>query len=375
MPNGFDIPNQTIGGGSAWYDLLMRVMEELGQGRGVRAGLGSDLFSNLLNRQLEANRRPISLMDQLLLSREVGSVFPLSQASQEQLGRYSSRPQSNLMSDLQRRLGMFSLGALTPEQQVSEGFDPQTGIRLSERQRDYIRALAQQGGMEPPQFADEPRRMQFGGRLRIDPSRVVSTPSTVAGPASVVDRTGRRVALMGEAGQPETMTVGGGGVGGGVAATSGETAQGEGVFPEHVLAALPRDVRLRLEEFVAATGGLAGVPGGKATAMGIAQRPGDFEQWIGVQTPAHVELSRAIGGAIAGDQRFSPSMLRALAMGRTPQPQELTASDIANLPPDMQQMLISAIGPEQMMQFGFELGAFTPTGRRTGIAGPVQVAA
>src|SRR3990170_2365098 len=138
MPEPFDISNPTIGGGSQFTAYLLDLLNQLGQQRNYRAGLGSDLFGRLLGAQLEANRRPISLVDQLLLSGEVGSVFPLSQANQEQRGRYSSAPQSNLMSDLQRRLEMFTVGALTPSQQVGEGYDPSTGVRLTPKQRDYI---------------------------------------------------------------------------------------------------------------------------------------------------------------------------------------------------------------------------------------------
>jgi hypothetical protein len=109
--------------------------------------------------------------------------------------------------------------------------------------------------------------------------------------------------------------------------------------------------------------------------LAIAQRPGDFEQWVGVQTDPRAAGSRLIGGAIAGDQRFSPSMLSSLALGRAPSPGQMTARDFSNLPPDIQQSLMSVIGPDLMQQFGFELGGFTPTGRRTGVSGPVRMAA
>ncbi len=375
MPSGFTLPNLTIGGGSQFTAQLMQLLQMLSESRNVRAGLGSDLFGNVLGMQLEANRRPISLVDQLLLSGEVGSAFPLSQAGQEQIGRFTSRPQSNLMSDLQRRLEMFTVGALTPQQQVGEGFDPQTGIRLTQQQRAFIEDLARQGGQTPGQFADEPgrapgtpRQFAHGGRLRIDPNRIVSTPSTVAGPASVVDRTGRRVALMGEAGQPETMTVDGGDVRGGIATTAGGGLLS--ASDEPVPGKLRPDDQIRFDEITRVRPEL---PVGVRVA--IAQRPGDFEQWVGVQTDPRAAGSRLIGGAIAGDQRFSPSMQRSLALGRAPSPGELTARDFASLSPDVQQSLMSVIGPDLMQQFFFELGEFTPRGQRTGIAGPVRIAA
>lgn len=377
MVSEFSIPNQTIGGGTAFTAQLMQLLEMLSQSRNVRAGLGSDLFSNVLGMQLEANRRPISLVDQLLLSGQVGSALPLSQAGQEQIGRFTSRPQSNLMADLQRRLEMFTVGALTPQQQVSEGFNPQTGISLTQAERDYIRSLAESRGQEPGQFADEPRQFAHGGRLRIDPGRIVSTPSTIAGPASVVDRTGRRVALMGEAGRPETLTVSPG-VRGGIATTTGGEGEapglevpGGGVPPEEqARGKLRRDEQIRFDEITRLRPGLP-----LDVRLIIAERPGAFEQWIGVQTDPRAAGSRLIGGAIAGDERFSPSLLRSLALGRAPSPGELTARDFSSLPPDVQQSLMSVIGPDLMQQFFFELGAFTPTGRQTGISGPVRVAA
>lgn len=369
MPSGFTLPNVTIGGGSQFTAQLMQLLQMLSESRNVRAGLGSDLFSNVLNMQLEANRAPISLVDRLLLSGQVGSTLPLSQAGEELRGRFTSRPQSNLMSDLQRRLEMFTVGSLTPQQQVGEGFDPQTGIRLTQQQRAFIEDLARQGGVTPGRFADEPgrapgapREFAHGGRLRIDPNRIVSTASTVAGPASVVDRTGRQVALMGEAGRPETMTVDGGGVRGGIATTAGEGSVAPGV--------LRGDDQIRFDEITRVRPELP-----LKTRIGIAQRPGDFEQWVGVQTDPRAAGSRLIGGAIAGDQRFSPSLQRSLALGRAPSPGELTARDFASLPPDIQQSLMSVIGPDLMQQFFFELGEFTPRGQRTGIAGPVRIAA
>ena len=353
MPELF--PNITIGGGSQFTAYLMQLLDMLGQQRTQRAGLGSDLFSSLLGAQLEANRRPISLVDQLLLSGQVGSALPLSQASQELHGQFTSRPQSNLLNDLQRRLEMFTVGALTPTQQVGEGFNPQTGVRLSQAERDYIRALARQQGQEPGQFADEPRRMQFGGRLRIDPNAALSTRRSVAGPASVVDRSGRQVALMAEAGKPETMSVSGAkDVGEAPGVQVGESPQ------------LRADEQIRFEEISRVRPDLP-----FEVRVNIARFPGGFEQWVGIQTDPRVASSRYIGGAIASDQRYSPTLQRSLALGRTPSPSELTAEDIASLPPYLQDSLIGLLGSDRL----FELGAMTPRGRRTGIAGPVRIAA
>jgi hypothetical protein len=365
MPGGFTLPNVTVGGGSQFTAQLMQLLEMLGQQRNVRAGLGSDLFSNLMGAQLEAQRRPISLVDQLLMSAKFGSVMPLSQGGEAGRAEFTSRPQSNLMSDLQRRLEMFTVGALTPQQQVSEGFDPATGVRLSQTQRDFIRALSEQSGRTPGQFADEPRRLQFGGRLRIDPNRAISTPSTVAGPASVVDRTGRRVALMGEAGRPETLSVSPG-VRGGIATTAGD----QGEAPGQERPNLRADQQIRFDEITRVRPELP-----FEVRVAIAQRPGQFEEWIGVQTGPRTAAARLVGGAIAADRRFSPTMLSPLARGLAPGPEQMTARDFTMLPPDMQQALMSAIGPDLFTQWAFELSGATPTGRRTGIAGPVRMAA
>ena len=107
----------------------------------------------------------------------------------------------------------------------------------------------------------------------------------------------------------------------------------------------------------------------------IARNPGAFEQYLGIQTDPRAAGSRLIAGAISGDVRYSPALLRSLALGRAPSPGEMTARDFASLPPDLQESLMSVIGPDLFRQFAFELGAFTPTGRRTGIAGPIRAAA
>lgn len=367
----FNIPNLTLGAGSDFTAQLIALLEQLNSSRNYRAGLGSDLFGSLLGAQLEANRRPISLVDQLLLSGQVGSALPLSQAGQEQLGRYTSRPQSNLLGDLQRRLDMFSVGALTPVQQVSEGYNPESGVRLTQPERDYIRADARNRGLEPGQFADEPRAMQYGGRMRIDPNQIVSTPSRVAGPASVVDRTGRSVARIGEAGRAEDMTVS---PRGGYATTSrapGGTMSGPYATTQSPSGAILRpDEQIRFDEITRVRPELP-----VEVRVSIAQNPGGFEQYVGVQTDPRAAGSRLIGGAISGDARYSPGLQRSLALGRAPSPGELTARDFTSLPPDLQEALMSVIGPDLFRQFAHELSAMTPRGLRTGIAGPVRAAA
>ena len=350
---GFSIPNQTIGGGSTFTAFLLQLLEQLGNQRNFRAGLGSDLFSNVLNRQLEAARSPINLVDRLLLSGEVGSINPLSQASQEQLGRFTSRPQNDA-GDLFRRLNLFTIGALTPEQQVSEGFDPQTGLMLTEKQRDFLRITATNAGREPGQFADEPQRLAHGGQLRIDPGAAVSRANTVAGPATVVDRTGRRVALVGEAGQPETLDV-------------RPTTAGSGEVPGiEVPPELRRDEQFRFDEITRVQPNLS-----IQQRLNIARFPGGFEQFVGIQTDPRAAGARLLGGALSGDMRFREPLVRALALGRAPSPGELNAEEFTSLSPDLQDALIAVVGPDLAQQFFFELQGFTPTGRRTRIAGPV----
>ncbi len=361
-----NLQNPTIGGGSQFTAFLLDLMQQLGGQRNFRAGLGSDLFTNVLNRQLEAARSPISLVDRLLLSGETGSIMPLSQGSQEQLGRFTSRPQTDLGQDLLRRLNLFTVGALTPTQQVQEGFDPQTGIKLTPKQRDFIRADARNRGIEPGQFADEPRRLAHGGSLVIDPNRAVSGGTAVAGPASVVDRTGRTVALAGEAGQRESLTVAPGVSSGGVGAV---TAGGQGEAPGQAVPGdeqLRRDEQFRFDEITRVRPDLS-----FTQRMNIARFPGGFEQFVGVQTDPRAAGARLLGGALSGDTRFRDPLVRSLSMGRAPSPGELNAEEFTNLSPDLQDALISVVGPDLAQQFFFELQQFSPQGRRTRIAGPV----
>lgn len=343
--------------------------------RSSQAGLGSELFGSLLDAQIAANRRPISLVDQLLLSGEVGSTLALSQGGEEGRGRFTSAPRSNLLSDLQRRLELYTVGALNPTQQVSEGFNPSSGLPLAQGERAFIEAAARQRGIAPGTFADEPnrpanepRKFAHGGSLRIDPNQAVSTRSSIAGPASLVDRTGQRVAVMGEANQPETLSVAAGGnvPGGGLPGTDAPvTTQ----LPE-TLDMLRPDERIRFDELMRVAPNV-----GVNEAIAIAQRPGDFEQFIGVHTDPRVAGSRLLGGAISGDQRFSPTLLRPLALGRAPGPEQLTLRDFASMPPDIQDALMSVVGPDLMTQFLFELGQFSPLGRAARIAGPIRQAA
>lgn len=359
---GFSLPiqNPTIGGGTAFTQQILDLLNQLSGSRNFRAGLGSDLFTNVLNRQLEAARSPINLVDRLLLSGQVGSINPLSQASQEQLGRFTSRPQTNLGADLLRRLEMFTIGALTPEQQVQEGFDPQTGIKLSSKQRDFIRADATNRGITPGQFADEPQRLGHGGRLTVDPNKAVSRGASVAGPASVVDRTGRSVALIGEAGQAETLSV-----------TPGQPpSEGVGsITPQSGLQpapALRRDEQFRLDELRRLA------PGQTLNNLtNIARFPGGFEQFLGQDTDPRAAGARLIGGSLAADVRFRDPLVRSLALGRAPSPGEITAREFSLLPPDTQDAIISVVGPDLARQFFFELEGQTPRGLRTRIAGPV----
>lgn len=360
----FNIPNQTIGGGSQFTSFLLDLLNQLGNQRNFRAGLGSDLFSNVLNRQLEAARSPINLIDRLLLSGEVGSINPLSQASQEQLGRFTSRPRTDLSGDLLRRLNLFTIGALTPEQQVQEGFDPKTGIQLTPKQRDFLRQTAIGAGRTPGQFADEPQRLAHGGSLRIDPGAAVSRGATVAGPATVVDRTGRRVALAGEAGQPEMLKVTAGATAGPTVAGGVGEVPGQRVDP--TTEQLRRDEQFRFDEITRVQPNLS-----FEQRMNIARFPGGFEQFVGVQTDPRAAGARLLGGALSGDMRFRDPLVRSLSLGRAPSPAELNAEEFTNLSPDLQDALIAVVGPDLAQQFFFELQNFTPQGRRTRIAGPV----
>ena len=375
MAGSFPIQNPTLAGGTALTQQMLDLWNQLTGNVNFRAGLGSDLFSGLMNQQLQAARSPINILDRLTLAGEIGSNVPLSQGSQEQLGRFTSRPQSNVMQDLLRRLNMFTVGALTPEQQVSEGFDPQTGLTLAPKQRDFLRAAATNAGRTPGTFADEPLRLAHGGRLTIDPNQAVSRGTSVAGPASVVDRTGRTVALAGEAGQRESLTVnpGVGGVGADRSGLKRTIRRGgtDNAIPDQQVPdeQLRRDEQFRFDEISRVQPNLS-----FDQRLNIARFPGGFEQFVGIQTDPRAELARRTGFSIAGDRRIGDPLVRSLALGRAPTGADLTSEEFFNtISPDAQNAIISLVGtnPEDLQQFLFSLAEFSPQGRRTRISGPV----
>lgn len=393
MGGAFQLPNLTVGGGSAFSALLAQLLGELGQQRNVRAGLASDLFGQLLNRGMEANRRGgLGLVDQLLLGGEVGSVLPLSQGSQEQLGRYTSRPEGNLLQDLQRRLDLFSVGMLTPTQQVAAGFNPSTGVELTPSESEYIRLA----GMSPQQrtrdavahgvnpqtgapLTDPERRyisalpqgFQYGGSAVIDPKRLRSTGGYWAGPATITDVSGKKVGRIGEGRRPEQVNITPMPVGIGTGPIS---VQGSAKTPPasatpgatDELASLPLDVQYRLEAITQARPDLP-----MDVRLNIARSPGGFEAYSGIQTDPRAAGARLLGGALQGDRRFSGSLVRSLALGRPPSPADLNAADFSRLPPDLQESLLSVVGPDLARQWLFELSGFTPRGTRTRIAQPI----
>ena len=98
-----------LGRGGLGVDLLGTLAQE----RQGRAGTAQNLFSELLGAEREARRRPVSLVDQLALAGQFGSVMPLSQLDSEQLSGFGLKPGA-LTGDLQQRI--LALTEAAPEQ-------------------------------------------------------------------------------------------------------------------------------------------------------------------------------------------------------------------------------------------------------------------
>lgn len=384
----FPISNPTIGGGTAFTGLLAEFLSQLGQQRLGRASIAQDLFSNLFGAQMEATRRPISLVDQLLLSGQVGNIFPLSQAGPEELRRFTTPTRNPLLENLMNRLDIFSRGALTPSEQREE--------RL--RSRPEVQSAVNRFGRGGT-VADIGRAVQGfqrGGRLIVDPRKRRGVDS-VAGPVSIFDRQGEPVGVAGEGGRPETIDirpiVGGGAqrrispqTGGALDTergisplpTGGVLEQRRGITPlptGGVLApldraapqvptrdvVLSRDEQFRLEELQRVRPDLP-----FEQAVAIARNPAGLEALAGIETEPRTAAARLIANALSADQRFGDPFVRSLALGRAPAPGvEATMADLMGLSPDLLGSLQSVIGPGLLPQFLFELSAFTPTGTRT----------
>lgn len=262
------VQDVTIGGGTAYNELLAILTGILGEQRTSAAGTGMSLLAALLGAEQSVRSNPMGLVDRLALSGEVGNMLPFSQGTREQLDRFSARPQGNLVDTLTDQLSAFAAGAV-PQGEVlnvasGAGYGPMVAVRLPDGRMTYmaipddwndatgLRTI--QGNQGPYTVSNEAIRNQLmtnpgalrtiigraaetnpelraaigenmqsrqqartgaggtqnfarGGRLRLDPRARSSTGSTVAAPVTIRDRTGQTVGVAGEAGQAETLTI------------------------------------------------------------------------------------------------------------------------------------------------------------------------
>ncbi len=373
----FPITNPTVTGGTAILD-LQRLLDQLeNEGRLGRAAVGQDLFSSLLGAQTEANRRPISLVNQLALSGQVGSQFPLSQASQDQLNRFRTPNQNPLLQRLIDRLDIFSERALDE------------GQRSEARRREVASDFGD--GAFIGDVQGRVKRLAHGGQLIIAPGKATGArkpAGAIAGPVSINDRTGRTVAIAGEGGGAETIdvkpipdetirSIGPAGTAlldpkAGLDDQRGTNPVGENVALDLTLPDnLSRTERFRSEELLRLRPDL-----GIERIVAIARSPAGLEALAGTETDPRAAAARLIGEAIGQDNRFSDAFVRSLSLGRSPAPgTEATARDFTTLSPDLQESLKSLIGPDLFSQFAFELNSLSPTGTRArqAVTGGVRV--
>ncbi len=398
---GFPIENPTLGGGTEIQQLGLGVADIARSDRFGRASVGSDVFGGLLNAELSARRRPVSIVDQLLLANQFGSVLPLSQLGDRALTPRTNPALGSILDELMRFISGENIpsvsaqqGGEAPGQQVPD--DPQPTATSFGDSRDALLAL--QGGDQEASQAIlrreaglPPVKLAHGGTLTVDTRRRKTVGTSVAGPATVVDSSGQAAAVIGEAGGAETVsnveqitntphitpqdqlappvqsrTFGGPGT------EFAQNQPGTGQFLGQ-----PRDVLFRMEairEALANTG--FGNAISDSQALQIAQRPEDFNEFTGQEFNPTASSARLLGGALTADQRFSDPLVRALARGRAPNAAETTAQEFAALPPDMRNVLIDIIGVDQLPGFLFAVGQGTPTGRggvRHQAAGGVRV--
>ncbi len=387
----FPIQNPTIGGGTAFNDIVAQLLATLSGDRFGRASIGTDLFSQILGAETAARRRPVGIIDQLLLANEFGSVMPLSQIGGGRLAALGGRTSSSL-GELFKTLTQFAGGANAPDPapvatapaptsaprptaqellQQSAGLIPGEGTA-----KDALLQMQRDAGLLPLQMA-------HGGTLTVDPRRKKTQGTSLAGPATVVDRQGQAAAVIGEGRSPESVTVSPATIGGPPTTAPTGPAFGPGFVPRGLpsnppaggfapdatgdlfgLLGQPRDVTFRLQEILRLAGGFGSYGNlDPARALAIAQRPGDFEAFTGQESDPKAVASRLLGGAITADQRFQNPLVKALALGRAPTSAQITGREFADLPPDLRDALIGIIGEDQLPGFLFAVQQGTPTGR------------
>jgi hypothetical protein len=345
--------------------------------------VGTDVFSGLLNAELSARRRPVGIVDQLLLANEFGTVLPLSQLGDRNLSPRTN-PALGQLFDMLKEFISRAVPGEAPRTQIEQELAQATQAAPAAPGGSRGALLALQGGDEQAAQAllrEEaglsPVMMQGGGTLTVDPRRARTAGTSIAGPATVVDRIGQTAAVIGEgtgsesisnvdpistpflpsqeslAPQPVARTRP---PASGFAPPGG--AEGLSVFQ---FADQPRDVQARIQQILETMRPGALTP---AQIVAIAQRPQAFEQFTQVETDPRAQASRLLGGAITADQRFGDPLVRALGRGRAPNAAEITAQEFSRLPPDLRDALVGIIGEDQLAGFLFSVGQGTPAGVR-----------
>ena len=338
LASGFNIDDPTVAGGTELVRLENEQLRITNERQLGQAAVGQDLFSQLMAAQLEANRRPVSIVDQLFLQGQVGSQFPLSQASDERLARFTRPGQTSTMDRLRELL---------------EGFA---------------------SGLDAP-----PIPLAHGGQLTVDPKRRKTSGGAVAGPVTINDRSGRTVAVAGEAGGAETIDVQP--LPGPVQDVVDQFGPEQGVFIGDIqgvaqkhevspLDSLSRSERFRAEELMRLRPDLD-----VSRIVAIARHPEGLQALIGGPPDPRVEAAQRLSDSIGADNRFSDSFVRSLAIGRSPRPTEATARDVSTLSPFDMEILQGIIGEDLFSQFAFELSGQSPlaTQARGHVVGGVRV--
>lgn len=208
-----------------------------------------------------------------------------------------------------------------------------------------------------------PFNFKHGGELLIDPRQRTSEGTSIAGPVSMVDSTGKLIAKAGEGGAAELLSVAP--ITGGASPTptrsssparfgSGGTGPGKEIPSTLVLTRSEQfrlqDIRTRYPEME------------MAQAIKFAKNPAELDRFLGIETEGRTTAARLLGGAVSEDLRLTDPFVRALSLGRSPSPAELTMRDVRSLSPDASGGLQSVIGSDLLAQFFFELFGFTPDG-------------
>jgi hypothetical protein len=138
---GFPITNPTVGGGTAFNDIVAQLIGALGDQRTQRAQVGTDIFSQLLGAETAARRSPVGIIDQLMLAQEFGTINPLSQLGPERLSQFGVNVNPAL-GNLFDTIRSFAQGAL-PQATVQnvirrEGQPDQVVVRLPDGSIEII---------------------------------------------------------------------------------------------------------------------------------------------------------------------------------------------------------------------------------------------